>query len=51
VWSARTTLKASEVRLLMERSAKDLGEQGHDTRYGYGLVQAKAALEALKQYP
>jgi subtilisin family serine protease len=48
VWSARPTLKASEVRELLERTAKDLGDSGHDPRYGHGLVQAKAALDALK---
>jgi subtilisin family serine protease len=48
VWSARPTLKAAEVRALLESTAKDLGEQGHDPRYGHGLVQVKAALDALK---
>lgn len=47
VWSARPSLTATEVRTLLESTAKDLGEKGHDTRYGYGLVQAKAALDAL----
>ncbi len=51
VWSARPTLKANEVRTLLERSAKDLGEPGHDRQYGHGLVQAKAALDALQQLP
>ncbi|HYO54750.1 S8 family serine peptidase [Archangium sp.] len=51
VWSARPTLTATEVRSLLERTAKDLGEPGHDPRYGYGLVQAKAALDALQQVP
>jgi subtilisin family serine protease len=47
VWSARPSLTATEVRTLLESTAKDLGESGHDTRYGFGLVQAKAALDAL----
>jgi subtilisin family serine protease len=51
VWSANPSLKASEVRELLVSTAKDLGEKGKDPRYGYGLVQAKAALEALKQRP
>lgn len=51
VWSARPGLTATEVRVLLERTAKDLGETGHDPRYGYGLVQAKAALDALQQQP
>jgi subtilisin family serine protease len=48
VWSARPTMKPDEVREVLERTAKDLGEEGHDARYGHGLVQAKAALDALK---
>lgn len=51
VWSANPSLTASEVRELLVSSAKDLGEKGKDPRYGYGLVQAKAALDALKQRP
>lgn len=51
VWSSRPGLKASEVRALLERTAKDLGNSGHDPRYGHGLVQAKAALDALQQLP
>jgi serine protease len=51
VWSARPTLKASEVRSLLEETAKDLGEQGRDPQSGHGLVQAKAALDALQKRP
>jgi subtilisin family serine protease len=51
VWSARPELTAAQVRTLLERTAKDLGDSGHDTRYGHGLVQAKAALDALQQLP
>ncbi|KFA90635.1 hypothetical protein Q664_27645 [Archangium violaceum Cb vi76] len=51
VWSARPELTAAQVRTLLERTAKDLGDTGHDARYGYGLVQAKAALDALQQLP
>jgi subtilisin family serine protease len=51
VWSARPSLTATEVRSLLERTAKDLGEPGHDPRYGHGLVQAKAALDALQKTP
>ncbi|ATB27869.1 S8 family serine peptidase [Melittangium boletus] len=48
LWSARPSLTASEVRELMERTALDLGERGPDTRYGHGLVRARAALDALE---
>lgn len=51
VWSARPSLRPDEVRALLERSAKDLGERGFDSEYGHGLVQAHAALEALRQMP
>jgi hypothetical protein len=32
----------------MQKTAKDLGTSGRDNAYGYGLVQAKAALDYLK---
>jgi subtilisin family serine protease len=48
VWSQQPSLPAAEVRRLLESTAKDLGEPGRDSRYGYGLVQAKAALDMLK---
>jgi serine protease len=51
VWSARPTLTASQVRGLLESSAKDLGVAGQDRDFGHGLVQAKAALEALAVLP
>ncbi|SEM20776.1 PA domain-containing protein [Stigmatella aurantiaca] len=52
VWSARPSLTALQVRELLEKSAKNLGPDGKDNTFGYGLVQAKAALELLeKTYP
>jgi len=51
LWSARSTLTASQVRGLLESSAKDLGVPGRDRDFGYGLVQASAALEALEALP
>ena len=53
LWSASkdTPLSAAEVRRLLESTARDLGEPGKDWDYGYGLVQAAAALEALEQRP
>ena len=45
VWSARPSLTHIQVRDLLERSAKDLGPAGRDPTFGFGLVQAKAALE------
>ncbi len=51
LWSARPSLSPTQVRALLEKSAKDLGGKGHDSEYGHGLVQAQAALEALRQLP
>ncbi|WP_224369185.1 S8 family serine peptidase [Hyalangium versicolor] len=52
VWSARPSLTASQVRMLLEDSAKDLGTPGRDSNYGYGLVQAQDALTLLRlRYP
>jgi len=51
VWSKQPSLQAAEVRRLLESTAKDLGEPGRDSRYGYGLVQAKAAVDMLQTIP
>jgi len=48
VWSARPELSAAQVRTLLESTARDLGEPGRDPAHGFGLVQARAALEALR---
>jgi subtilisin family serine protease len=47
VWSKRPKLSAAQVRALLESNAKDLGQEGKDYDYGYGLVQADAAIQAL----
>ena len=47
VWSARPELSAAQVRGLLESTAKDLGAPGRDPQTGFGLVQARAALQAL----
>jgi subtilisin family serine protease len=51
VWSARPTLNAEQVRTLLQNSALDLGTKGRDNIHGYGLVQAKKALELLQTLP
>jgi serine protease len=48
LWSARPSLTASEVRALMQDSATDLGTPGRDNLHGFGLVQARKALDLLK---
>ncbi|HYH98466.1 S8 family serine peptidase [Hyalangium sp.] len=52
LWSARPTLTAAQVRQLLEDSAQDLGLAGRDNTFGFGLVQAKRALDLLQtRYP
>ncbi|WP_456474151.1 S8 family peptidase [Candidatus Pyrohabitans sp.] len=40
-WSENKTLSNSELRELLRNTALDLGEEGKDNVYGYGLVLAK----------
>jgi subtilisin family serine protease len=48
VWSYFPTCTASQIRTSLDNSALDLGSAGRDTKYGYGLVQAKAAYDRIK---
>lgn len=48
IFSARPDLTAGDVREIIMRSARDLGTPGFDAEYGYGLLDAGAAL-ALAQ--
>jgi hypothetical protein len=36
------------MRTSLDNSALDLGAAGRDVKYGYGLVQAKAAYDRIK---
>jgi serine protease len=47
VWSADTTVSNADIRAILQSTAQDLGAAGRDNYYGYGLVQAKAAIDAL----
>jgi serine protease len=47
VWSCNSNLTNAQVRSALDSSAADLGASGRDTSYGYGLVQAKAAVQSL----
>ncbi len=47
IWSAHKTKPASAVRQALTSTARDLGDPGRDPYYGFGLIQAKAALQAL----
>ncbi|NVJ65206.1 MAG: S8 family serine peptidase [Gammaproteobacteria bacterium] len=47
VWSHHTGCSATEVRDALNASALDLDTAGRDVKTGYGLVQAKAAVDYL----
>ena len=47
ILSVEPNLTGDEVRYFLERSAKDLGAPGRDDYYGWGRVDARAALERL----
>lgn len=47
VWSAKPTATNAEIRTVLQQTAQDLGAAGRDVYYGFGLVQAKAAITAL----
>ncbi|MDI3288509.1 S8 family serine peptidase [Polyangium sp. 15x6] len=47
LWSQKPTATNAEIRNAIDASAQDLGAAGRDSSFGYGLVQAKAALNAL----
>lgn len=46
VWSQRPTLTHTEVQRILEQSARDVESPGRDRFTGYGIVDAKAAMEA-----
>jgi hypothetical protein len=50
IFSARPDLTAWDVREIIMRSAKDLGTPGFDEEYGYGLIDAGAALILANQW-
>ncbi len=45
--SANPQLTGSQVRTILQETATDLGTTGFDTTYGYGLVNAEAALKKI----
>lgn len=47
IWSQHPTRTNAQVRSAMQSTALDKGAPGRDVNYGYGIVQAKAALDAL----
>ena len=49
LWSARPDASNIEIRQAMTATALDLGVEGRDIAYGFGLVQAYDALQYLQQ--
>jgi subtilisin family serine protease len=47
IWSCKPVASAKQVRDVLNGAALNLSPAGRDTSYGYGLVQAKAALDRL----
>ena len=47
IWACVPGKTASQVRDAMTSTALDKGTKGRDTSYGFGIVQAKAALQKL----
>jgi len=47
VWSNKSTCSNADIRNALAASAIDLGPPGRDVEYGFGLVQAKAALDKM----
>lgn len=51
VWSLRPGYSATQVQDLIKATAVDLGPAGQDPDYGYGRIDAAAALRALPELP
>lgn len=51
ILSQQPALTAAEVEQIMQVSAFDLGTAGYDTRYGYGFLNAEAALLLCSEFP
>ena len=47
IWSAVPNATVSQIRAALDSSALDLGDPGRDEQFGFGLVQARAALDYL----
>lgn len=48
-WAANPRLSNAQVRQVLRDTALDLGARGWDAYYGYGLVQAPAAVQRAQQ--
>ena len=50
VWAKNPNLTAAEVKRILLNSARDIGEPGQDQFSGYGMVDARAALQTDKNF-
>jgi subtilisin family serine protease len=50
IWSANPSWTNRQIREALDSTAQDLGTAGYDTSFGWGLVQAKAALDELQSH-
>jgi subtilisin family serine protease len=50
VWSYYPSCTGAQIRTSLTKSAQDLGPAGRDTKFGFGLVQAKAAYDRIRTY-
>ncbi len=50
IWSVNPTLTNDEVESIIESTAVDLGEEGRDDYFGYGRIDANAAVRATPHY-
>ncbi|MES2318117.1 MAG: S8 family serine peptidase [Pseudomonadota bacterium] len=48
VWSYFPTCTGPQIRTSLGKSAQDLGPVGRDVKFGFGLVQAKAAYDRIR---
>jgi subtilisin family serine protease len=48
VWSFYPNCTAAQLRNSLNKSAEDLGTAGRDTKFGFGLVRARAAYDRIK---
>lgn len=51
VWSHFPECTNTQIRYALAKSARDLGSSGCDDYFGYGVVQAKSAVDWLKANP
>ncbi|KAB8315713.1 S8 family serine peptidase [Tolypothrix campylonemoides VB511288] len=48
VWSAHSNLTATQIKSVLSETAYDLGAAGYDRQYGYGFINADAAVRRAK---